>query len=238
VGPTSRERSTPKAAESGPRPVLTAENATERDDTTLVRFLVEGDSRGPRLVWQKFAPMVHRMLTRAFGPRYEIDDLAQEVFLTLFQRVHTLREPQALRAFVISITAYAIRYELRKKTARRWLTFGLSGHALTKDVATGVDLDSREALERFYGILDSLGSDDRTAFVLRFIEGLELEEVAAALGVSVATTKRRLLRARRRVLARARQDGALVDYVENLAPESQTGDEPLETQPLQQAWSE
>jgi RNA polymerase sigma-70 factor (ECF subfamily) len=206
-----------------PRTPSVPEGLQEKDDTTLVRYLVEGDVRGPRLVWQKFSPMVCRMLTRSFGPRYEIDDLVQDVFLTLFKRVHTLREPQALRAFVISITANAIRYELRKKAARAWLTFGLATH--TSSPAADVDLDSREALERFYCILDALGTEDRTAFVLRFIEGLELEEVAAALRVSIATTKRRLVRARKRVLARARQDAALVEYVSNLPPISTVPDD-------------
>src|SRR5579863_7503494 len=97
---------------------------THLDDASIARSLIEGDRRAPRVAWQRFAPMVHRMLKRAFGPEHEIDDLVQEVFLTLFKRVHTLREPQALRAFLISITAHTIRYELRRKVALRWLRFG------------------------------------------------------------------------------------------------------------------
>jgi RNA polymerase sigma-70 factor, ECF subfamily len=184
----------------------------ETDDAVIVGALVNGDVRAPRLAWQKLSPMVCRVLRRAFGPGYDIDDLVQEVFLTLFERVRTLRDPQALRAFVLSITAHTIRYELRRKAARRWLRFEEPPSAQAKDV----QLDSREALAHFYRILDCLGSADRTAFVLRFIEGLDLEKVAQALGVSVSTAKRRLQRARSRVLYRARRDEALVDYVTSL----------------------
>ncbi len=128
--------------------------------------------------------------------------------------MHTLREPQALKAFVISITAHTIRYELRRKAARRWLHLGEASHAR----ATDVDLDAREAMVRFYRILDRLDSDERTAFVLRFIDGLELFEISQALGVSVATTKRRLTRAWRRVVSHAQRDDALADFVSALDP--------------------
>ena len=181
----------------------------DADDAAIARILIEGDRRAPRIAWQRFAPMVHRMLKRAFGPEHEIDDMVQDVFLTLFQRVHTLREPHALRAFLISITAHTIRYNLRRKVAIRWLRFGEPADAK----ATDADLDSREAVVRLYRILDRLGCDDRTAFVLRFMEGLELIEVSHALGVSLATAKRRLARAWRRVVSGAQRDSALVEYL-------------------------
>jgi RNA polymerase sigma-70 factor (ECF subfamily) len=201
--------------ERGARVFIFPEAAhAETDDVSLVAMLVEGDVRAPRIVWQRFAPMVHRMLRRAFGPEYEIDDLAQEVFLVLFRRAHTLREPQALRAFVISITAHTIRYELRRKAAGRWLRFGEPLIAKAADA----DLDAREALKRLYRILNRLSSDDRTAFVLRFMEGLEVAEVAQALGVSLATTKRRLSHAWRRVVIHAQRDDTLIAYLAGLGP--------------------
>jgi RNA polymerase sigma-70 factor (ECF subfamily) len=188
----------------------------EIDDVTMVAMLVDGDVCAPRFVWQKFAPMVQRMLRRAFGPDYEIDDLTQEVFLVLFKRAHTLREAQALRAFVIAITAHTIRYELRRKTARRWLRFGEPMVAKAVDA----DLDAREALKRLYLILDRLSSHDRTAFVLRFMEGLEVAQVARALGTSLATTKRRLSHAWSRVVTHAQRDDALIEYLLHHLPAS------------------
>jgi RNA polymerase sigma-70 factor (ECF subfamily) len=185
----------------------------DSSDVSLVAMLVEGDARAPRIVWQRFAPMVHRMLRRAFGPECEIDDMAQEVFLVLFRRAHTLREPQALRAFVISITAHVIRYELRRKAATRWLSFGEPSVAKAKDA----DLDAREAVKRLYRILDRLSSRDRTAFALRFFEGLEVAEVSRALDVSLATTKRRLAHAWQRVVVHAQRDDALITYLAGLS---------------------
>lgn len=187
----------------------------EVDDAAIVGILLEGDPRAARIVWHRFAPMVHRMLKRAFGPEHDIDDLVQEVFLVLFDRVSTLREPKALRAFIISIAAHTIRRELRRKAAARWLQLGEHPGARAREA----DLDSREALVRLYAILDRLNSDDRTAFTLRFLEGLELVDVAQAMGVSLATTKRRLSHAWARIVTHAQRDGALVEYLSGLVPE-------------------
>jgi RNA polymerase sigma-70 factor (ECF subfamily) len=209
---TERSRTARPPAERVGRVLVFPEVSAELDDAGIARVLLEGDHRAPRLVWQRFAPMVHRMLKRAFGPEHEIDDLVQEVFLTLFKRVHTLREPQALQAFVISITAHMIRYELRRKAALRWLRFGDIPDAAAADS----DLDSREAVVRLYRILDRQGSEDRTVFTLRYLEGLELVDVSQALGVSLATTKRRVARAWRRVVTSARRDDALIEYVAKL----------------------
>ncbi len=188
----------------------------EADDTAVVALMLGGDPRAPRVMWNRFAPMVHRMLKRAFGPEHEIDDLVQEVFLVLFDRVSTLREPKALRAFVISITAHTIRRELRRKAAARWLHLGEAPVSRARDA----DLDSREALARLYRILERLGSDDRTAFTLRFLEGLELVEVAQAMGVSLATTKRRLSHSWSRIVTHAQRDAALVEYLSGLDTEA------------------
>jgi RNA polymerase sigma-70 factor, ECF subfamily len=187
---------------------------SDADDETLVRVLREGDPRAPRLVWQRFAPMVHRVLRRTFGPGQDIDDLVQDVFLVLFARVGTLREPKALPAFVLSIAAHTVRRELRRRAALRWLQFGEPPIGSVP----GANLDSREAVARLYGILDGLRPGDRTAFVLRHFEGLDVVDVAEAMDISLATTKRRLARAWDRVVMLGWRDPALVDYVK-LEPE-------------------
>ena len=187
----------------------------EVDDATLVHKLVEQHPEAARLIWHRFAPMVHRILRRSFGPDEDVQDLAQEVFMCVFQKASSLREPQALKAFVITVTAFTVRGELRRRWSRRWLrrqgpTTGAAQLVFHQDI------ESREALRRFYLILDRVGSQDRTAFVLRFIEGMPLEDVAAALDVSVATAKRRLARVWDRVVLLAERDTALVDYLSNL----------------------
>jgi len=187
----------------------------EVDDATLVHKLIDQHPHAARLIWQRFAPMVHRILRRSLGPDEDVEDLAQEVFMCVFQKASTLREPQALKAFVITVTAFTVRGELRRRWSRRWLR-RQRPQTGPGQLVSNQDIESREALRRFYDILDRVGTQDRTAFVLRYIEGMPLEDVATALDVSVATAKRRLARVWDRVVLLAERDTALVDYLSGL----------------------
>ena len=184
----------------------------EADDATLVHKLLDQHPHAARIIWQRFAPMVHGMLRRSLGRDDDIEDLAQEVFMHVFQKASTLRNPQALRAFVITVTSFTVRNELRTRWSRRWRR---RQHPVADpgQLGTYQDIESREALRRLCVILDRADSQERTAFVLRVIEGMPLEDVATALDVSVATAKRRLSRAWHRVVLFAERDTALVEYL-------------------------
>ena len=93
----------------------------EADDATQVHKLLDQHPLAARIIWQRLAPMVHGMLRRSLGRDDDIEDLAQEVFMHVFQRASTLRNPQALRAYVITVTAFTVRNELRARWSRRCL---------------------------------------------------------------------------------------------------------------------
>jgi RNA polymerase sigma-70 factor (ECF subfamily) len=184
----------------------------DADDQVLVAALRAGDPRATREAWRRFGGLVRRLLLRTLGPEPDLDDLSQEVFITFFDRVRTLRDPTKVTAFITAIAAFKIRHHLRWRWLRRWLL--LPGRSDELDLrAVHPDPDSREALARFFKALDRLNPVDRTAFTLRFVEELELTEVAAALDLSLATTKRRLARAWRRLAVLVRDDEALQPFV-------------------------
>jgi len=148
------------------------------------------------------------------GPGHEPEDLVQEVFLRLFRLIRTLREPNALPAFVISITTHVVQSEMRRAWVRRLLR---KQQEILASVSThfGPDDDAREGLSRLYEHLSKLSAEDRIAFTLRFVEGMELSEMAEALGVSLATIKRRISHSTKRLAHRVRTDPTLAHYLEN-----------------------
>ena len=178
-------------------------------------MLVERQPRAQRAVWRELSPMVRRMGVRAL-PEGEVDDLVQDTFRVFFGRVHALRDPRALKAFLITIARRQIRAALRCKATARVVYLREPPDV----IAAPVDLDARQALDRLAWILGRLSPVDRDAFVLRFVEGYELERVALALGASTSTTKRRIARAWRRVTLHARRDIALRDRPELARPSS------------------
>lgn len=153
-----------------------------------------------------YSSIVRRSLFRVLGSAYDIDDLEQDTFVTVLDRCHTLRDPSALRSFVVSVAMRLARNELRKRAIRRFV--GLEGLSETA-VAQAYDPVTAERFRHLYRALDRLDANGRIAYVLRHVEGYELAEVAAACGCSLSTVKRWLARAEQRLQETARRDPVL-----------------------------
>ena len=175
------------------------ETQAARDrDMELARALMEGSNQAAELAWERYSPLVHRIVSRAIGPDAEVEDVTQEIFYRLFSRIGTLRKPEALRSFVISFAIRIVKWELRRRRARRWLTLSETGDVPDEQLLV-MDAESRYALRRLYALLDRLSTRERLVLVLRHVEGMTLEEIAEAMELSLATVKRALRRASLRV---------------------------------------
>ena len=175
-----------------------SEEAEGASDVDLARALIDGESHAAELAWERYSPLVHRIVSRAIGPDAEVEDVTQEIFYRLFARIGTLRKPEALRSFVISFAIRIVKWELRRRRARRWLTLSETGDVPDEQLMV-MDAENRYALRRLYGLLDRLSTRERLVLVLRHVEGMTLEEIAAAMELSLATVKRGLRRASARV---------------------------------------
>lgn len=205
------------ARQSSPRLRLVREGAARNveyrpaKDAELVHALRAGDSEAPAALWARYSPSVGRVLAKALGPTLEIEDLTQEVFLRVFGRLPSLRDPSALRAFVLAVAMNVLKWELR----RRWIgrRVRLSGTGTLPEIeSTSADAEARHALQRCYRILDSLPTKERMAFVLRYMEGMTIDEVAEALRVSISTAKRWVGRGGAKVAEQVTGDADLCSF--------------------------
>ena len=176
----------------------TMEEAEAARDLELAHALLAGQAHAAEMAWDRYAPLVHGIVSRALGPDAEVEDVTQEIFYRLFSRIGTLRKPEALRSFVISFAVRIVKWELRRRRARRWLTLSETGEVPDEQIMV-INAESRYALRRLYALLDRLNTRERLVLVLRHVEGMTLEEIAEAMELSLATVKRVLRRASTRV---------------------------------------
>ena len=171
---------------------LSRSSVAATSDADLVHGLVHKEEWAAVALWARYGSLVFRIADRAMGSPHEAEDLTQDVFLCVFNKIAGLRDPNALRSFVLSVTIRTLKWKLRRRRLRQWVHLTETGD-LPDQPVNGVDTE--QALRRFYRLLDKLRSDDRLVFVLRRVDGMRLEEVGLATGHSVATVKRRLCRA-------------------------------------------
>ena len=167
-------------------------------DRELALGLVAGEAWAIAETWRRFAPMVLVTAERSLGSRSEAEDISQEVFCRLFRRVKTLRDPGSLRSFIYSFAVRVLKAELRRRKVRGWFPFMRPETPLELTFRT-VNVEARDLLKKLYALLDRLTPRDRLVFVLRRMESMTVEEVAATMDVSVSTVKRSMAHASSRL---------------------------------------
>jgi RNA polymerase sigma-70 factor (ECF subfamily) len=181
-------------------------------DAELVAAVVRGDPQAMGLVWDRYSGLVRSVIRGSLGPDAAVEDLLQEVFMIFFRAATALRDPAALRSFLVGIAVRKVAGERRSRRVRRWVTLSATG-AVPEVAESPRDMEGVEALRALYRMLERLPERRRSAFVLRHVQGLGVPEVAAVLEVSESTAKREIARALEQILTRARSEPALFPYL-------------------------
>lgn len=185
--------------------------APESDELLVLSLRAHHPDAGTQL-FDRYAPHVRRVLVRVMGPDTEILDLVHDVFVTALESVNRLIDPKALRAWLTQIAVFTARARIRRRVRGRILRF-LPFSELPEPELPPADFEASEAMQAVYRVLHTLDTDERIAFALRFVAGMELTEVAASCGVSLATIKRRLSRAQVRFAGLAEKEPALAEWL-------------------------
>ena len=173
--------------------------------TELVLRARSGDPAACREIIDTLHRPVIATIFRFLGPswRYEVEDLAQEVFLKLFRALDKF-DPARARFTTWAYTFVRNHcYDTLKK--RRLPTTSL--HATPdgdepRDVPDDRELrplqeaENQELGQKIATALAELGEDQRMVFVLREYEGLDYRQIADVVGISEGTVKSRLFRAK------------------------------------------
>jgi RNA polymerase sigma-70 factor (ECF subfamily) len=146
---------------------------------------------------------------RSLGSRAEAEDIVQEVFCLVFRKAKTLRDPDRLRSFIYSFAIRVLKADLRRRKVRGWFPF-LNTKAPPDLLFGGSDFESRDLLNKLYGLLDRLTARDRLVFVLRRMESMTVEEIAATMDISISTVKRSITHASGRLSRWVEADPELV----------------------------
>jgi RNA polymerase sigma-70 factor, ECF subfamily len=138
----------------------------------------------------RFSPYIAGIGFRLLGRNSEVEDLVQDVFFAAFKQRAQLRDTNAARSWLAVITVRKARERLRVRRLREFV--GLDRCKPLELTQQAMPADDRALLSRVYEVLDRLNVDCRVAWILRYIEGDRLEDVAQRCGCSLATAKRRI----------------------------------------------
>jgi RNA polymerase sigma-70 factor (ECF subfamily) len=179
-------------------------------EAELIQRCAAGDEEGCAELVGEHQRMVLQLAINLLGDRDEAMDLSQDVFLRVFRTIHQFRGQSQLRTWIYRIVINQARNRQRWWRRRfRSSQVSLDQHLeLHGDHLAGRDqvapdriFAQKQLASRLKDALDRLPFDQRTAIVLREVDGLSYDEIAFSLGVSLGTVKSRLTRARQALRA-------------------------------------
>ena len=130
----------------------------------------------------------------------QVDDVAQQVWMQVWQHLPTLKDPQRLRSWLCTIarrTAIDAGIARRRRESRTGSLEQMSGSGDIAQAASGGWTTDGELHATLLRAVESLPALYREPFVLRHLEGWSYAEIGEVLELGVETVETRLVRARR-----------------------------------------
>ena len=165
-----------------------------------LRLVREGGPDGPpdfAAIFNQYVRYVHAVAMRLLGDRGDAEDVVQEVFWSCHKHVYKIHSMTHARRWLVQVTVQKARRLLKKR--KLYGTMGLSFNHIVDPPAPSAEAEERVAIVHLFAILQRMPVNHRLAWSLRYLEGAELKEVAESLGCSLATAKRWIAAAHRRI---------------------------------------
>lgn len=181
-------------------------NPMRRDDPdlSLAERIQGGDEAALTELIGRYKKPILNFVYRLIGNASEADDVAQDVFVRVFQNIRAFRPNKALfSSWLFQIARNAAIDHLRKRARRREELLDEATPA-----AASRAVENNEIGERIASAVAELPEDQRTAFVLAEYHGKSYAEMAEIMGCSEKSVESRLYRAKQSLRTR------LVDLIE------------------------
>ena len=199
------------------------------NDIELIQRILAGDEPAFTELVKKYQKPVHTLAWRKIGDFHIAEEITQDAFLKVYQRLHTLKNPKQFSGWLYVITSNLCATWLRKKriqtqpledenippledydtkTASIQTADAYSEYVVEQQTKTAVEMQ-RVVVEK---LLAKLKESERTVMTLHYFGEMTCEEISRFLGVSASTVKSRLRRARQRLQREETMIREALDY--------------------------
>ena len=177
---------------------------TEQSDLELVRRAQKNERGAFDLLVLKYQHKVIKLVARLLRDPTEAEDVAQEAFVKAYRALGSFRGDSAFYTWLYRIAVNTARNSIASRQRRPLDYEAELSESEQNNVAARLKHDdtpeatvlSEEIRQTVNQAIEQLPEDLRTAIVLREIEGLSYEEIAAAMDCPVGTVRSRIFRAR------------------------------------------
>ena len=178
------------------------------DGATLLERCRQGDDLAWEALVRRYQSRVYSVAFHYMRNAEEAHDMAQDIFVRIYQRLETFQGGQAFLPWLLRLARNVCIDALRRKKARPPATDVVIDDAvqIASPMPTPEETsEARSSRDLLYRAMDRLSESDREILMLKEIQGLKVEEISSLLKVPTGTVKSRCNRARIELAARVRR---------------------------------
>ena len=168
----------------------------EPADTVLIVEARAGHAWAKEALFRRYAPLVNGLAYRLLGGDSDLDDLVQESFaqaLTCLDRLQNIETfPTWLATIVVRTSHKLLRRRRLMKRFGLWKPPEIDWEQVRSN---GIGTEDLLELRAIYRLVHDMPAELRVPLVLRHVEDRSLQEIADLVGASIATVKRRIVKA-------------------------------------------
>ncbi|MDA0838541.1 MAG: sigma-70 family RNA polymerase sigma factor [Planctomycetota bacterium] len=188
----------------------------DKSDEILIQQTLNGELEAFDELVRRYQDRVFNLLYRLCHNEHDAEDLAQEVFIKVYDSLSEFRGTSGFYTWLYRVATNAyysyFRHSKTRKVIKtvplevetRWVE-GTGGVPRSSEISPDDVASSKETFKIIQEAIDSLSEDYRMVVVLRHIEQMECQHVAEVLEWPVGTVKSRLHRARNELKERLRE---------------------------------
>lgn len=186
---------------------LDPRRAGELEDRTLVDLVLDGDQAAYKVLVERYQAKVFAVAYGVLHNREDAREVTQEAFIKAYRNLPGFRRDASFYTWIYRITVnLGIDFQRRAYRKRETeldearITPETAHHTGPRPMATPAkSLERKQLAERIKTAIDMLPQDQRTAIVLREIEGLSYKEIAETVGCAEGTVMSRLFYGRKKL---------------------------------------
>lgn len=181
---------------------------SDADERALVSRCRKGEDEAWRELVDRFGQKIYAISYHFTLKREEAEELAQEIFLKIFENLHRYDGSFPLVAWIVSLSRNLCidRYRRRRREKSfRFIPDDAVAPLLTSEDDPAAETLKKERTKLLFWALAEIPEDLAEILLLRDLDGLAYEEIGRALELPDGTVKSRLFRARAEVARRIRE---------------------------------
>ena len=163
------------------------------DDFSLVKRFIDGDESAFAVLVQRHKEKIRNIIYLTMNNSNSVDDIAQDVFLTVYRNLNNFRFESQFTTWLYRITVNKCKDYMRKIKIRNIFTPIKEAEGKTEDIITPESNDISAIVHKAIG---KLPEKLRVPLLLKDIEGMSYQEIAETVQCEIGTVKSRIFRAR------------------------------------------